>query len=144
MSNQNQTQHSLYKDIWISFRALPTWVQIWMAILISVNIASLFFLNQPLAGWISFLAIFAMVPNLYLMVRDRGFGKVMALPHVIPWTALVIILLFFRPEGSVTYNVFLWVLLLVDLTSLAFDYTDAWKWFKGHREIPGRAVNLKN
>ena len=140
MSNQVNSQNNLPTDIWISFRALPTWVQVWMLILVSVNFVSLFFLNQPMGRWIAFLAIFAMVPNLPLMLRDRGFGKVMALPHVIPWTILVVILLFFRPQGSVAYNAFLWILLIVDLISLGFDYTDAWQWFKGHREISGRAI----
>jgi len=74
----------------------------------------------------------------------RGLGKVMALPHLIPWTILVIILLFFRPEGSEVYNNFLWILLVIDLISLGFDYTDAWKWVKGDREIPGREIQLGN
>ena len=140
MSNQVNSQNNLATDIWISFRALPTWVQVWMLILVSVNFVSLFFLNQPMGGWIAFLAIIAIAPNAIFMLRDRGFGKVMALPHVIPWTILVIILLFFRPQGAAAYDAFLWVLLVVDLISLGFDYTDAWQWFKGHREIPGRNI----
>lgn len=136
MTNHQQTSNNVFKDIGESFLALPMWVKVWaLLILTPINLVSLFFLNEPLGKWVAFLAIVAMVPNLPLMLRDRGFSTVMGIPHVIPWTILVIFLLFFRPEGSAAYNVYLWILLITDGISLPFDYTDSVKWFRGKRSV---------
>lgn len=139
MSNQTKTQNNVFVDIWTSLRALPLWVQIWtMFILAPINMASLFFLEQPLGKWVAFLAIIAMLPNIPLMLKDRGFSKVMGVPHTIPWTILVLMLIFFRPSGSAGYNVYLWLLLVINAISLPFDYTDSWQWFRGNRAVAGR------
>ncbi|HIP24620.1 MAG TPA: hypothetical protein EYG79_13665 [Rhodobacteraceae bacterium] len=58
----------------------------------------------------------------------------MALPHLIPWTILVGILLFARPEATGLYDTYLWVLLGTNTISLLFDYPDAIKWFRGDRK----------
>lgn len=125
---------NIFMDIWGSFCALPGWVQIWVAlILVPINMASLLFINQPMGLWVAFLANIAMMLNLPVMFYDRGFSKLMAVPHLIPWTILVGILLFARPEAPGTYSIYLWVLLGVNTVSLAFDYPDALKWIKGNR-----------
>jgi len=128
-------KNNIFLDIWRSFHALPVWVQIWVALmLVPVNMASLVFINQPLGFWIAFLAIIAMMLNLPAMIYDRGFSKLMAFPHLLPWTILVGILLFARPEATGAYSTYLWVLLCTNTISLAFDYPDALKWIKGDRE----------
>ena len=128
-------KNNIFLDIWRSFHALPVWVQIWVALmLVPVNMASLVFINQPLGFWIAFLAIIAMMLNLPAMIYDRGFSKLMAFPHLLPWTILVGILLFARPEATGAYSIYLWVLLCTNTISLAFDYPDAFKWIKGDRE----------
>ena len=134
-----KSQNSIFVDIWNSFRALPAWVQIWVAfILMPINMASLFFINEPSGLWIAFLANIGMMLNMPVMFKDRGFSKMMALPHLIPWTILVIWLAFFRPIGGENYNTYLLVLLVVDVISLGFDYPDAIKWLKGDRVAAGR------
>ena len=121
-------------DIYLSFRAMPAWVQVWvLLILVPVNMASLWFLNEPWGTWVAILAIGAMLLNLPVMLKDRGFGKMMALPHLLPWTVLVVWLAFFRPVGSDCYTQYLLLLMIVNAISLAFDYPDAIKWFKGDR-----------
>ena len=118
---------------------MPGWVQVWVAgILVPVNMASLYFYDQPQGMWIAFLAIIAMMMNLPVMLKDRGFSKLMALPHLLPWTILIIWLAFFRPLGSEAYNTWLLILLVVDTISPAFDYPDAIKWLKGDRAAAGR------
>ena len=110
-------------EIYKSFRALPGWVQIWvMFLLMPINMASIFFINEPMGLWIAVLAIGAMMLNMPVMLYDRGFSKLMALPHIIPWTLLVAILVFRRPEASGTYDIYLWVLLVAELISLGFDF----------------------
>lgn len=126
-------------EIWKSFRAMPLWVQVWVAfILAPVNMASLYFFNEPYGLWIAFLANIAMILNLPVMLYDRGFSKLMAFPHLIPWTILVAWLLFARPEVTGAYDTYLWVLLMVDAISLAFDYPDAVKWWRGERKPAGK------
>ncbi len=126
-------------QIWKSFRTMPLWVQIWVAvILVPVNMASLLFLDEPSGLWIAFLANIAMMLNLPVMLYDRGFSKLMAFPHLIPWTILVAWLLFARPEATGAYDTYLWLLFVVDAISLAFDFPDAVKWWRGERMPAGR------
>jgi len=129
---------NLVLEIWGSFRAMPVWVQIWVAVvLVPVNMASLVFINQPFGLWIAFLANIAMMLNLPVMIYDRGFSKLMALPHLLPWTVLVGILLFARPEATGVYSAYLWLLLATNTLSLIFDYPDAAKWLRGDRKPAG-------
>ncbi len=127
---------NLVLDIWRSFRALPLWVQIWVAlILVPVNMAAIFFVNEPGGLLIAALAIGGMMPNLVIMIAERGLSKAMALPHLLIWTPLVVIVI--QNTGTATggFQTYLWLLLATDLLSLAFDYPDAWKWWKGDRAI---------
>jgi len=107
-------------------------------ILVPTNVASLFFLDQPMGVWVAVLAIGGMLPNLGVIVYDRGISKLMAIPHLIPWTLLVGLILFARPEGSETYSTYLWILLAINVFSLCFDYPDAIKWLKGDRAVATR------
>ncbi|MBL1434736.1 MAG: hypothetical protein COB08_000845 [Rhodobacteraceae bacterium] len=126
-------------DIWRSYRSLPIWVQIWVfGILVPVNSAAVFFIFQPFGVWVALLAIGAMLPNIAIMLYERGLSKMMALPHLLPWSLLVFWLLIAMPQGSATYIAYLWVLLVVDTISLAFDIPDALKWRKGDRRVAGK------
>jgi len=71
-----------------------------MLVLGLVNIATLFFLDEPMGSWLAFLAMASMAPNIPIMLNVRGFAKVMAVPHVPPLLILVGIILFARPSGS--------------------------------------------
>ncbi len=129
-------------DIWRSFRALPLWVQVWVALwLVPMNTLGFAFLPHPLAWLAGGLGVLAMLPNLAILVWERGFSKAMAFPHIPVWTVLVIWLLVVltgpeAPGGA--FGVFLWALLVTDAISLAFDYRDAWAWWKGDRKVAGR------
>lgn len=127
---------TLVTDIWQSYRALPLWVQIWVfGVLVPVNAASIFFLGQPSGIVIALLAIVAMLINVPIMVVERGFSKTMALSHLPLWTPLVIWLAVSPPDGTPIYQTYLMVLLVVDVISLAFDFPDAWRWWKGDRAV---------
>jgi hypothetical protein len=129
----------MIKDIWSSFRSLPAWVQIWVAfILAPVNMATLLFINQPGGLLVAGLANLAMMLNMPVMLRERGFSKLMGLPHLIPWTILVYILAFQRPAAEGLYDTFLTVLLITNTISLLFDYPDTLRWFQGDRAVAGR------
>lgn len=125
-------------DIWASFRRMPTWVQIWVAvILVPVNTAALAFWTAPHGVLVACLAVGGMAPNLLVMVKERGFSKTMTWSHLFIWTPLVAILIWLLmqvglPDG---YARFLWLLLAVDVISLGFDYPDALKWLRGDRSV---------
>lgn len=126
-------------QIWQSFRSLPLWVQIWVAlILVPVNMASLFFLTEAKGVLIAVLAIGGMLPNLFIMMAERGFSKTMALPHLAIWTPLVIIIALWMKNGGPDaqfFPLYLWVLMVVNVISLIFDYKDAWEWWRGARDV---------
>lgn len=126
-------------EIWQSFRRLPMWVQLWIAvILVPVNAAAIFFVAEPLGVWVAALAIGGMLPNLAVMAIERGFSKTMALPHIVIWTPLIVVTLALLEDQALIsdrYQSFLVLLLAVDVISLCFDYIDGWKWWKGDREI---------
>ena len=125
----------IIKDIWHSFRAMPLWVQIWVALLlVPINLAAIFFIDQPSGVWVAILAIGAMMLNIPVMLYDKGFSKLMAFPHLIPWTILVLWIAFARPVGTEAYATYLWILLITNVISLGFDFPDAVKWWKGDRQ----------
>lgn len=100
-----------------------------------INFASLFFINEESGTLICFLAVIAMLPNLFIMLYERGLSKLMALPHLIPWTLLVCLVVHSMPETSSVYGIYLWSLAGINTASLVFDYPDSVKWFKGDRTI---------
>lgn len=125
-------------DIWQSFRRMPTWVQIWVAlILMPVNLAALAFLAEPNGGWIATIAVLGMAWNMPFLFGQRGFGKVMALPHVVLWTPAVLLALATLTSGAISagFATFLIIFVIVDVISLAFDYKDSIDWYRGDRAI---------
>lgn len=125
--------------IYGSFRALPLWVQIWVfVLLVPVNMASLMFLGQPIGILIAVLANGAMMLNGVIMLYERGFSKAMALPHVVIWVPLVVLIGVMLASGRVdqpSFVLYLKLLLVIDLISLGFDFKDAWDWKKGARQV---------
>ena len=127
----------MIQQIWQSYRRLPLWVQLWVAlILVPVNAASLFFVTQPAGAWLALMAVGAMLCNGVLMLVERGFSKVMALPHVLIWTPMLgLILWLLNQDIAESYRSYLIVLLAVDVISLTLDFIDTRKWLSGDRKI---------
>ena len=124
----------MLRDIWISFRNLPVWVQIWMSVvLVPANLVPLAFLDQPYGTVIAGLAILGMALNLPIMMAERGMSRAMALPHLLFWTPMVLIIVYVlntHTDLLPIYAQFLLVLLVIDLVSLGFDLRDAILWNK--------------
>ena len=117
-----------------SHKALPTWVQIWMNLILGpVNLATLAFLDQPGGPLVAALALGGMAFTVALVVANGGFVKMTAIGHILPWTALVALLAFAKPEGTDTYGSFLTVLLVTNAISLIFDFNDARIWLQSRR-----------
>ena len=126
-------------DVWQSFRRLPLWVQIWIAvILVPVNLATLLFWSEPLGMWVAVLAVGGMLPNVVILAVERGFSKAMALPHILIWIPLLVVVIALLDDRALISEGnwrFLWVLLAVDAVSLGFDFAAGWKWWKGDRAV---------
>ncbi len=135
---------SVLMDIWRSFRSLPLWVQIWVGvILVPVNMSTIFMLLQENGkGWfILTLSMGGMVPNLYLMFKERGFSKAMAFSHLVFWIPLLYFLFIWIGLAMIMVpedKLFIWhlvILFVVNAISICFDLKDSWQWLKGDRKI---------
>lgn len=124
-------------QIWGSYRRLPLWVQLWVAvILVPVNAASLIFWAAPWGPWLAAMAVGAMLLNGALMLIERGFSRAMALPHIVIWTPMLgLVIWLFGQEIAPGFRCYLMVLLAVDTVSLVLDYIDGWRWWRGARAI---------
>lgn len=116
-------------DLWVSFYELPLWVRVWTFIILApVNLASIFFLDNPCATLIAILAVSGILLNMIPMFIYRGFTDAMTISHVVLWIPLVAILLFelfiFDSILSAEHFTFLLLLLICDVISLAFDIPD--------------------
>ena len=117
---------------------LPLWVQLWVVVwLMPVNVATLFFTDWTYGPLVAGLANFGMILNIPIIFYDRGISKLMALPHLLLWTPLVVIC-----AVALTGNTdlggarpFIWVLMVTNIISLIFDYPDFLKWLRGDRAI---------
>jgi len=139
MSSSSTHKNSVLIDIWQSFFALPNWVKIWVGLwLVPVNMLTLCFITQPSGLLIACLAFAGLLPNIVVMVYNRGFSRLMALPHLLPWTILLGVVYSTLPLSNGLYTAFLWVLLITNFISLLFDYPDSYKWFKGQKEVAGK------
>ncbi|MEM9510306.1 MAG: hypothetical protein AAGA16_21920 [Cyanobacteria bacterium P01_E01_bin.35] len=117
-----------------SFFNLPIWVQIWMMFILEpINLATLAFLNQPSGTLIAALAISGMAITVGIVIAAGKFSKLAAAGHILPWTYLMWILIFARPDGSPIYQTFLTALLVLNGISLAFDFNDLRIWFGAKR-----------
>ena len=127
----------MISGIFHSYRRLPLWVQAWVSfILVPVNAASLAFLSEPFGLWLAALAVGAMLLNGVIMLVERGFSKLMALPHVLIWTPMLgLVLWLLAQDIAPDYRIYLLILLAVDVISLVFDVIDTRKWVSGDRKI---------
>lgn len=106
----------------------PTWVFIWVNVLMAVNFAGLFFLNEPVAQVV--VATFA-VTALLMMVLYYHFGmsKILGLGHVL-WLGLVPYLISIFASLTVNMQIFASIVITVNSISLLFDARDVVLYFK--------------
>lgn len=61
------------RAIWLSFRSLPLWVQVWvLGILIPINASAFLLLKFQSAQWTALAAIFVVATNVPVMLKERG------------------------------------------------------------------------
>ena len=131
---------ALFSDIWKSFLELPMWVRIWtFLILVPINFSSLWFIGETGSVLIASIAIASIAFNTIPLWLERGFSHTMAIPHVIFWVPLAIVLITYLTDSetllSDEYRYFLIILLVCNLISLAFDIPDVFKRFKDRKRV---------
>ncbi len=126
--------------IFKSFLALPLWVLIWICVfLVPANFAGLWFLDTTTGFWVTLLGAGAILLNGIPVLINGGASKVLAIPHVICWVPLVIIL-FRRLVGEGLVGGEWWlatIVLVINGISLGFDFYDTAEWWKGNRKVVG-------
>ncbi len=135
--------------IFKSLFSMPVWVIVWMClVLIPVNLSGFFFLGFESGIWVALLGAGALGVNTIILFLNGGFSKVLAIPHLVLWGPLQLILLYryvAAPDVSSTEQAYVLVVLIVNGISLAFDVFDTIEWKRGNRDVvgfPGEPVKL--
>ncbi len=126
-----------------SFRAMPRWVQLWMAcVLVPVNLMPFLLLDTPTGRAAAMATLVVMLGGLPIMLAERGLSRLMSVPHLVAWiplvTLLVIWLLRGRPMSPAETGLAV-ALIAVNSISLGFDVVEFVRWCRGDRAIPGAA-----
>lgn len=125
---------------WLSFRTLPTHLQVWVAgVLMPINAASLLFLDT-FSGRVTALALVAVLAvNLPLMLHHQAMNRNMSLVHLLAWLPLELVLLAQLAGlcGDQVLTPWQWgftvAVIMVNAVSLFFDLVDAWCWAQTQR-----------
>lgn len=107
--------------------------------LLPANFAGFWFLDTDVGYWVSLLGAGAVFVNLIPVLINGGVSKVLAIPHLIFWIPLEIILFWLVMAGDLSTAE--WRLavavLVINGISLGFDFYDTAEWWKGKRQVVG-------
>jgi len=127
--------------IFKSLFAMPVWVIVWMlGFLIPANLSGLFLLDYVSGFWVALLGATAIAINAVIVFANGGFSKVLAIPHLVFWVPLQVILLyryFTVPDMSNFEQNYILVVLIINGVSLVFDIFDTKEWLRGNRDVVG-------
>jgi len=127
--------------IFKSLFAMPVWVIVWMlGFLIPANLSGLFLLDYVSGFWVALLGATAIAINAVIVFANGGFSKVLAIPHLVFWAPLQVILLyryFTVPDMSNFEQNYILVVLIINGVSLVFDIFDTKEWLRGSRDVVG-------
>lgn len=137
-----QFMNERFRQSWHSFRRLPLWIQVWVGwILIPVNAAAFFLLDQDVGKVTAIAAAFVVATNVPIMLRERGLSKLMSLPHLFAWIPLLILLVARLNDQSgaapmtAFAQIYATIVIGVNGISLIFDVVDSWRWLRGDRAV---------
>lgn len=106
----------------------PMWVFVWVNILMVVNFAGLFFLDQAVAQVV--VGTFAITATLMMcLYYFFGMSKILGLGHIL-WLALIPYLIAIFAELNTQMQVFASIVIIVNSISLVFDIRDVVQYFR--------------
>lgn len=130
----------LFARIFGSLFSLPVWVIVWMlAFLIPANLSGFLYLDTISGRWIAGLGGGALLINTVLVLMNGGFSRVLAIPHLILWGPLEIVLIL-RAVSAEMGPEELWLVvtvMVINGISLVFDIIDTRRWYSGERDVFG-------
>lgn len=87
MAQPASTQSNIVAAIWRSFLGLPTWVKLWMLLILApVNMASAAFASAPSGLLIAAMAHAGMMLDAVALIYSRGVSRLVSAGHVLTWT----------------------------------------------------------
>ncbi len=109
----------------------PSWIPIWVSILMVVNMASVAFWREPLAQiiFVTFLMSAMLMMGLY---AKFGFERILGLGHVF-WIPLLAYILVQLRNAEDEFRTYLVVLSLCIGASLMLDIVDVWKYLSSKK-----------
>ncbi len=131
----------LATDVWRSFRALDTWVQVWVAWLVAINAHAVRELDTP-TGRTTAMAMAGWGPvNVAILVKERGLSSSLSGAHLLlyPWTVKVAVERLRSQDAATREKFYAALIAATNSVSLAFDAVDFAKWVMGDREVAGSA-----
>lgn len=110
----------------------PTWIPMWVFLLMTINLVSVAFWHEPLAR--SILGVFVISAMVMMGLYARfGFEKILGLGHVL-WIPLLPVVVLGIPSAERGFQSFLVVWAAATTVSLIFDVVDVWKYFSSETE----------
>lgn len=133
----------LWIDQYRSYRAMPVWVQLWVAWLVTVNLVVGADRSTPTGRAVAWGNLAFLLPNTAIVIAQRGYGSALSLPHLLAWPPLVARLVGrLREDGLDDRERTAATLVAVtNSISIAFDVVDAARFVAGERGVAGDERN---
>ncbi|MEE8343256.1 MAG: hypothetical protein V3R51_05580 [Gammaproteobacteria bacterium] len=109
----------------------PAWIVIWVLYLMTINVASVGFWNEPLAKviFVTFMVSAMLMMGLYARF---GYEKILGMGHIL-WIPLLAYVLMEIPTAKDTFKSYLVIWSLSVTVSLMIDIVDVWKYFTSRK-----------
>ena len=121
-----------------SFMRLPLWVRLWIVLALGgVNLGAFLLTHTPTGYWAAWCTVLVLVMNSPILLVQRGWGKALAIPHLVVWIPLLGFVAFHLGADDITSTELYYALALftVNGTSIVFDLVDSWRWLQGERDV---------
>jgi len=122
-----------------SWRGLPVWVKVWLLALNAVFLSAIIFVPSDLAR-VVLVAYVASGPLLAgFAFLEGGLTRAMGAGHLLPWTPMIVWLLYALGRGVLPPAQSLYALCLATavIVCLGFDLADVVRWWRGERALIG-------
>ena len=124
-----------------SIMGMKLWVKIWLMMLGSANMLAFLHLDTDIGFWTAVAGGLVVATNIPMLFAMGGVTRALSLPHMV-WVPLLIYIFpkIIGPDAldpaSAEFRLGVTIFVFNSI-SLAFDFLESYRWFKGEREILG-------
>lgn len=113
---------------------LPVHLQVWVGTLVLVNIIAPLFFLEKVEAWASIAAGTLGIGIMSMLTLRFGFSRIIGIGHV-AWLPLIAFLGTRLADTSAvdTFGIWIRLVILLDVISLAFDAVDVYRYARGER-----------